>query len=378
MRTSIRVALLFVTILGGLSSARKSIAQNVPPPFFSDMGARSASPQPNAQPSTPSRGVATLDAAAQATTSTGGQLISFVDTSYQISPQDVIEIRVFGQPNMDASSRVDARGTLTFPPVGQVQVADLTERQLEELLEQRLRSGGFLLDPHVSVFVREMHPREVAIIGEVKAPGRYPYFFGSRSIVELLAQAGGMTDKAGGQAYVLRFSNPLWTAGPSIPDPSQFDSAVETGAVQRLAVDLNDLLIGGRAEANLQLEPGDIVTIPDAGYVHVTGKGLENPGVYPLRRGVNTLSQFIDQAGGTKFEHSGTITLVRGAASGREGEVERVNLRKLLRRETAEIVLQQGDKIIVHRSAPKFVLASVGRGLAKIVNIGAYFNVSQN
>lgn len=354
-----------------------AVAQDIPAPVLSDMGSRSTPSLPAIQTSPAGPGAKAL-AGGQSTVSTGGQLISFVDTSYQISPQDVIEIKVYGQPTMDTSSRVDARGALNFPPVGQVQVADLTERQLEELLEERLQSGGFLLDPHVSVFVREMHPREVAIIGEVKAPGRYPYFFGSRSVVELLAQAGGITDKAGGSAYVLRFSNPLWTSAPEIPGVQQLESAVEAGQVQRMEVDLNDLLINGRAGANLTLEPGDIVTIPDAGFVHVTGKGLKNPGVYPLRRGKNTLAQFVDEAGGTKFEASGTITLVRGEASSQAGQVEQINLKKLLEKKAEEIVLNQGDKIIVERSAVKYGLASIGRGVAKVVNVGAYFNLSSD
>ncbi|GEM_PF-2330733 len=307
-----------------------------------------------------------------------GQLISFADTSYVISPQDVIEVKVYGQPNMDASTRVDARGTINFAPVGQVNVAGLTERQVETLLEQRLRSGNFLVAPHVAVFVKEMHPREVAIIGEVKQPGRYPYFFGSRSLVELIAQAGGTTEKAGGTAFILRFSQPLWMSSPGAPNPGQFESALKSGGIRRIAVDLNDLLINGKASANQKLEPGDIVTIPDAGFVHVTGKGIKTPGMYPLRRGANTLTQFVDLAGGTKWEAASRISIVRGGASGRPGQVERVNYKRLLARESQEVGLNQDDKVIVPRSLPKFVLASIGRGVAKVVNIGAYFNLSQS
>lgn len=353
----------------------KSAAQNDPPAsFLADMAESPVTPSPAAAPVAAPMTTAGPRMGNQSVVNTSGQLISFVDTSYQISPQDVIEVRVYGHPDMDASTRVDARGSMAFPPVGQVQVADLTERQLEELLEERLRSGGFLLKPHVSVFVKEMHPREVAIIGEVKAPGRYPYFFGSRSVVELLAQAGGLTNGAGGQAFILRFSNPLWTSSPSIPAHDQLEEAIRSGQVQRLAVDLNELLINGNAEANLPLEAGDIVTIPDAGFVHVTGKGLKKPGVYALRRGVNTLGQFIDEAGGTKFEASRTVTLVRGGASGRQGDVERINLTRLQKRQDEEIVLQQGDKIVVHRSFPKYALASAARGISKIFKVGAYFN----
>lgn len=305
-------------------------------------------------------------------TTSGGQLLGSPDAAYQISATDVIEIRVFGQSTMDTVTRVDTRGFLNFPPVGQVKVLDLTERQVETLLEDRLRLG-FLQDPHVSAFVREMHPSEVAIIGEIKSPGRYPYLFGCRTLVELLARSGGMTDKAGGVAYIMRFDNPQWVGSTDFPSSTSL--TIGGQGVKRLAVDLNELLITGKV-MNIALKAGDIVTIPDAGYVHITGTGLIKPGVYPLRRAPNNLEQFIDEAGGFKFEaNKKKIMLIRGATSGEPGMIEKFNYDKLLDRKIPEIILKPDDKVIVVRSTPKYILASIGRGISAIFNFSAYASV---
>lgn len=359
-----------------------ALAQAPPPAVQIDMSSRSGAAAAPAATSSGSASAAQVPALSGAPVLGGsgsggganGQLLSAIDTAYQICPQDIVEIKVYGQPAMDAVTRVDSRGSINFPPIGQVLAADLTERQVENLLEDRLRKG-YLTDPHVSVFVREMHPREVAIIGEVKVPGRYPYLFGCRSMVEILAKSGGMTDKAGGVAYIIRFNDPTMAGAIDLTTSASLSTALNQGLVKRLTVDLNDLLINGKLGANVALQPGDIVTIPDAGYVHITGKGLEKPGVYPLRRTPNTLQQFIDEAGGLKFEASKTVYLIRGTTSGQAGKIETINYKKLINKKIDEIYLKPGDKVIVERSVPKLILASIGEGFTSLIHFGAYLNI---
>lgn len=365
--------LCWVLVFAAVVSAQAQTS--LPAPMLSNMGSnRSSAPTgPSAGSSAAAPIVPKMESSVSAM-GAGGQLLSALDATYQICPQDVVEVQVFGQTTMNAVTRVDSRGALNFPPIGLVQASDLNERQLEAVLEDRLRKG-YLVDPHVSVYVREMHPREVAIIGEIKIPGRYPYLFGCRSMVEILARAGGMTDKAGGTAYIIRFTDPQWVAAADLPSSSALAAAIGQPGVQRLAVDLNDLLINGKNGQNVALKPGDIVTIPDAGYIHVTGDGIEKPGVFPLRRMPNSLEQFIDEAGGLKFEASKIITLVHGETGGQAGKIEKIDYKKLRKKKVDEVFLRPGDKVVVDTTMPKLILARVTDGVLKVVNIGAYFSI---
>jgi polysaccharide export outer membrane protein len=257
--------------------------------------------------------------------------------SYRIGPNDLLDIRVFRNPDMNLVARADGGGVIRFPPLGEINVRGLTERQLENLLQDRLRDK-YIKDPNVTVLVSEPHPREVFVFGAVARPGLYP-LVGEMRLLDLLSKAGGITG-AGSVAYVIRYN------GPTTDTKAQADPANEPSE-QRITIDLDGLLVKGERHWNIPLWPGDLVNVPvpDPGWIHVTGPGIVRPGTYPLitylglqgrevsptgaqsfvpyplTRSSKTLRQAIDEAGGLKWEANRRILIVRKGEDGKESFV---------------------------------------------------------
>ena len=118
-----------------------------------------------------------------------------------ISSGDLVDVRVFGQPDVSAKGVVRPDGTLTLPLLGQVAVAGQKPEVAAELLEQRLTQ--FVIKPEVTVVIEQSRVN-VAVIGEVKTPGVME-LESPANVLEALAKAGGLTEFADEDGiYVLR------------------------------------------------------------------------------------------------------------------------------------------------------------------------------
>ncbi len=115
------------------------------------------------------------------------------EQAYKVSPDDVLTINVFGEPELSFPSiRISADGTIPFQLIGDVRVVGLTTSEVESAIANKL-SEGFLKSPKVSVFVKEY--REVFIYGQVQRPGAYNYQKGM-TIERIIALASGLTARA--------------------------------------------------------------------------------------------------------------------------------------------------------------------------------------
>jgi polysaccharide export outer membrane protein len=302
---------------------------------------------------------------------------------YVIGARDVIEIKVFGYDKMDTVTRVDKYGNISVAPLGELKAEGLTERELEEELERRLR-GRYLQSPHVSAFVKEPHASEVAVVGAVENPGRY-VLMGQKRLINLLTEAGGLTVKAGRVAYVLRFpqeedesdGNPGPQYADSMPTTSSVAVSPElaTGEFEHIKVDLDALLLRGEAQWNLVLMPGDLVNVPEAGAVHVTGPGIEKPGTYELKHTIRTVRQVIDEAEGLKFEASKKVRVLRTGPDGKKSVIT-VKYKDTLKDIRNDVILQPGDMVIVRSTPIKGAIALVGKAVKELINVGLYGSYS--
>jgi polysaccharide export outer membrane protein len=171
--------------------------------------------------------------------------------AYRIRATDKLAIRVFQEDDLTTISRVDSKGTVNLPLVGEVRVSGQTLSDAERTIESAYINGRYLRNPEVTVAVEEYAPREVSINGQVKNPGRFPLPAESAmTVLDLVTKAGGFTDTAEGTAVrVTRI----------LPD----------GSTRVITLDVESLIKGkGNAKSNgensaLLLEPDDIVYVPE-------------------------------------------------------------------------------------------------------------------
>jgi polysaccharide export outer membrane protein len=117
-----------------------------------------------------------------------------VDANYRIAPNDLMAFDVFGVPDMKRDVRVNASGEVSLPLIGAVQVAGLTAEAAEQLIADRYEEK-YLMDPQVSLFIKEFTTQRVAIEGAVTRPGIYPVT-GQLTLLRALALSGGFAPYA--------------------------------------------------------------------------------------------------------------------------------------------------------------------------------------
>ncbi|OPZ22779.1 MAG: Polysaccharide biosynthesis/export protein [candidate division BRC1 bacterium ADurb.BinA364] len=286
--------------------------------------------------------------------------------TYRIEPTDLLGISVYQQPDMAVETRVGVDGQIRFPPLGSMRAAGLTERELELAIEEKLR-GDYLPDPHVTATVLESSVGKVAVIGAVGSPGLKP-LWGEKTLLDFLAEAGGLTSLAGPVAYVTR--GPMWSrsydeATSSSLSNTQFQNKAQSLFSKTLEVHLHGLMFRGDRRWNVRIRPGDTISVPAvSGFVYITGSGIENPGTYPLMGTVSslaigsmpltmqmkTLRQVIDEAGGLNFQARREIVLIRRNADTGAKQYLLLNYNKLVEDDEYDIALQTGDRIITGTS----------------------------
>ena len=126
---------------------------------------------------------------------------------------DLLHIEVFDVPELSRDVRVSDAGDISYPLIpGRIQAAGLTPFQLEEKMEQLLIENGLVSHPQVSVFVKEQNSQPVSVVGAVQKPMVYQ-IIRPTTLLEVLADAGGITDDAGSVIIVTRgTSKPRWPA----------------------------------------------------------------------------------------------------------------------------------------------------------------------
>jgi polysaccharide export outer membrane protein len=201
-----------------------------------------------------------------------------------LRPSDVIDVVVLGQPSLSADFVVDKDGSISYPLIGRVAAAGLTPGDLGKKL-QALLGAGFLRRPEVSVRVKEYRSRPVLVSGEVKTPGIFS-LKGDRSLLSVLAEAGGLTPNAGHELLVARppegsqsLAIEQFYSMPMVPGLSDVARLPDSEELPPGALKGSDLfrasfreLMKGNADQNVILEGGDLIYVPRAAQIFVTGQ----------------------------------------------------------------------------------------------------------
>lgn len=262
---------------------------------------------------------------------------------YRVGPGDQVVVRVSGIPEYEGfAQRVDGEGRLNLPLLGRVPVAALTVAEIEDLVTEGL-AADFIRDPRVMVVVSEHRSSEVTVGGAVRAPSIYS-LDRPRTLLEILSLAGGLSPEASTRINV------------------HTTAQTESGDSEKISVvvNLEDLLSNPELNQKLVLGGGDSIYVPSAGYVYVEGK-VEKPGAYRLEGNMNVLKA-LAVAGGTSFEAaSDEITVFRAGAGPEDGVT--VDLDEIRRDPSSDVVLQDGDIVVVGDSKIKSGLVGLWKGV---------------
>jgi polysaccharide export outer membrane protein len=226
---------------------------------------------------------------------------------YKVGPQDVLNITIFGEPQLSGKFRVDNDGTFTFQYLGRVKAEDLTVAEIEANLKTGL-AEGFLRNPQVSVEIDQYHSQNVYVLGEVRAPNRYS-IPGNSTLIDLLTMAGSVTSTAGHWVLINHARAGVVTGGPAVMnDASSADLRINLGDIQ-----------SGKAQ-NIKIQDGDTIFIPKAQIIYVTGQ-VRTPGGYPYDETM-TVFEAISLAGGVTEKGSNTRISIRRLINGQMKEVD--------------------------------------------------------
>jgi polysaccharide export outer membrane protein len=247
-------------------------------------------------------------------------------TDYKIGPKDLLQITVFELPELNQTVRVSEDGSVTLSLLGKVEVAGLTAQELEQKLATILE-GKYLKTAHVTVFIKEY--QRVAILGAVAKPGMYE-LVGPTTLLQVISEAGGLTADASNDLYVYREGT--------------------DGQKTKITVNLADLIVKGNQSLNIDLKAKDIVNVPIDQMLTIFVYGeVKTPGAIRFKQSkMCTLLQAIAQAGGTTewASKSGVVISRKDQKTGKDKKI-RVNLKDIISGKNSDIVLEEGDVIIV-------------------------------
>jgi polysaccharide export outer membrane protein len=140
--------------------------------------------------------------------------------STTVGAGDVFEVYVLGEKDLPNTYRVQPDGTIDFPYLDRVSVSGLEPQQIEDLLKKSLRDRKILVDPQVTLVVKQYNSKKISVVGAVQKPGSIPWSDGMK-LVEAISLSGGLTSLADGdQVRITRVVGPnkFVTATVSLDD----------------------------------------------------------------------------------------------------------------------------------------------------------------
>src|SRR6202158_5339964 len=262
------------------------------------------------------------------------------NSSVKLGVGDLIEVVVFGVPDLSTKTRISGSGDVYLPLIDYVHLADLTTDEAQEMIQKRLEDGGFVRSPHVSIFVNESASQAITVVGEVVRPGAYPAI-GERRLLDLISAAGGLTDRAGRNVTIEHRGNP--------------GQKVELQLSSNLTEDTQD---------NVDVLPGDTIIVSRAGIVYVVGD-VKNPSGFRMDDNTLTVLKALALAGGNTRTSSLSKTKILRQTSGGIQEIP-VDLKKILYAKAPDVPLAKGDVLFIPGSAAKTVAYRTAEAIVSV------------
>lgn len=194
---------------------------------------------------------------------------------YPLGAGDIIRVQVFQNPDLTVETRVAESGLITYPLIGSVVLGGLSISAAESRIADALRQGGFVQQPQVNIALLQVHGNQVAVLGQVNRPGRFPIENTNTRVSDALAAAGGAS-------------------------PGGDDVAIVTGTRGgkpfRKEVDVPSLFLGEASQDDIIVAGGDTIYVHRAPVFYIYGEA-QRPGAYRIERGM-TVMQALALGGG--------------------------------------------------------------------------------
>jgi protein involved in polysaccharide export with SLBB domain len=246
-----------------------------------------------------------------------------VPSDYTLGSGDELRIRIWGQIDADLRIEVDRSGQIYLPHVGEVPVAGVRYRDLDDYLKQAV--GHVYKNFNLEVAIARLHSIQVFVVGQAKSPGVYTISSLS-TLVNAVFAAGGPSPQGSLRHFQLR----------------RGDTTVQE-------FDLYDLLVKGDKSHDHALQSGDVIFIPPAGPLAAIAGSVNTPAIYELK-GDTTIASLIETAGGLNTVADGSSAVVERISENRSRTV----LQFPLDAQGLGFVLRGGDFVHISSIVPRF------------------------
>lgn len=272
-------------------------------------------------------------------------------TEYIVSPEDLLDVYVMNVPEVSRNYRVSSNGLLTLPLLPEpIPAAGQTLNQLSHLIAAKFHDAGMLSNASVTVSLVETRLHTVLVAGEVHTPQEYP-IYGPTHLLDLLIKAGGLGDRAGNEAIIMRGDI---GARADLAQGTRAGGVNAPGGQQSFTLNIRKLVDTGDDTTNILLYPGDRVTIPRAQLIYVMG-AVNRPGGYVLdetRQHMTVLKALAMAGDVNSVAKKKRITILRRAPAGPEEKRDEipVDYKGIVSGQVADVRLMADDILYVPES----------------------------
>jgi polysaccharide export outer membrane protein len=288
-----------------------------------------------------------------------------------LGPGDVVDVRVFGQPDLSSTVQVDGDGNLSALPFLETPIVAKcrTDKQVQK--DIALAYSKFINNPQVSVRIAERNSRAPAtVFGAVRQPTRIEMKRKVR-LNEVITVSGGFTERASGTIQILH-TEPLMCPEPG----EEAEAAPIDGTKIPLVIIKIAELRSGKIEANPVVRPGDYVIVTEAEPIYITGSVNAPGGVY--LRDQLSLSRALAMVGGPRREAKlSEVKIYRQKPGSTDQEIIKVDVAAIRKNQKPDIFLQAYDVIDVPEAGalsmqrlPETLMNAVTGGLTSVVTNG--------
>jgi protein involved in polysaccharide export with SLBB domain len=342
---------------------------------------------------------------------------------YVIGRGDLVSLEVFDVPELSRDLRVSQTGTIGIPLVPvRLYVAGLNEMQMQQKVTEVLEANGLVSHPQVMVSVKEKRSKPITIVGAVAHPMVYQADR-AVSLIQVLAEAGGISADAADTVIITRGGGPeeahsneppeigpednVSATNPAAPDLAPAAAATsnvapiaksssadtqpaspvpENAASQSAAqtagsvavpppignndatpmaniitVNLPELLERGNTQNNIQLQGGDVVTVPHGGIVYALG-AVQRPGGFASsndRAQLSTLKVLALAGGMTRIAKRDRAVIIRKDSTGKQISIP-VDLGKIVQQKSEDVRMMPSDILYIPDNITKAALIRAG------------------